>query len=103
MLVRSALHSAHVRIVLWWGFDVFFFQAEDGIRGLVRSRGLGNVYKRQTLERAAQDSGETTSAVAVRALRTARAAAARPELGAVRSGRVPVSYTHLTLPTKRIV
>ena len=26
-----------------------FFQAEDGIRGLVRSRGLGDVYKRQTL------------------------------------------------------
>ena len=27
---------------------VFFFQAEDGIRYLVRSRGLGDVYKRQT-------------------------------------------------------
>ena len=27
----------------------FFFQAEDGIRGLVRSRGLGDVYKRQAL------------------------------------------------------
>ena len=26
---------------------VFFFQARDGIRGLVRSRGLGDVYKRQ--------------------------------------------------------
>ena len=26
---------------------VFFFQAEDGIRDLVRSRGLGDVYKRQ--------------------------------------------------------
>ena len=28
-------------------FCVFFFQAEDGIRDLVRSRGLGDVYKRQ--------------------------------------------------------
>ena len=28
---------------------VFFFQAEDGIRYLVRSRGLGDVYKRQRL------------------------------------------------------
>ena len=28
---------------LWF----FFFQAEDGIRDLVRSRGLGDVYKRQ--------------------------------------------------------
>ena len=27
--------------------DGFFFQAEDGIRDLVRSRGLGDVYKRQ--------------------------------------------------------
>ena len=27
----------------------FFFQAEDGIRDLVRSRGLGDVYKRQHL------------------------------------------------------
>ena len=27
---------------------IFFFQAEDGIRDLVRSRGLGDVYKRQT-------------------------------------------------------
>ena len=29
----------------------FFFQAEDGIRDLVRSRGLGDVYKRQILSR----------------------------------------------------
>ena len=30
-------------LVVW----CFFFQAEDGIRDLVRSRGLGDVYKRQ--------------------------------------------------------
>ena len=29
---------------------LFVFQAEDGIRDLVRSRGLGDVYKRQLLE-----------------------------------------------------
>ena len=34
------------RVVLCIGV-VFFFQAEDGIRDLVRSRGLGDVYKRQ--------------------------------------------------------
>ena len=37
---------------LEWECDVFclfFFQAEDGIRDLVRSRGLGDVYKRQVL------------------------------------------------------
>ena len=32
-----------------WVF--FFFQAEDGIRDLVRSRGLGDVYKRQEISR----------------------------------------------------
>ena len=31
------------------GSIVFFFQAEDGIRDLVRSRGLGDVYKRQVV------------------------------------------------------
>ena len=29
---------------------VVFFQAEDGIRDLVRSRGLGDVYKRQLVD-----------------------------------------------------
>ena len=33
--------------VSWRGRQLFFFQAEDGIRDLVRSRGLGDVYKRQ--------------------------------------------------------
>ena len=36
---------------------VFFFQAEDGIRDLVRSRGLGDVYKRQNQDRAPLESG----------------------------------------------
>ena len=31
------------------GVGFFFFQAEDGIRDLVRSRGLGDVYKRQMI------------------------------------------------------
>ena len=42
---------------------MFFFQAEDGIRDLVRSRGLGDVYKRQALPDAAlrliPDAGHT--------------------------------------------
>ena len=33
------------------GVVVLFFQAEDGIRDLVRSRGLGDVYKRQLLDK----------------------------------------------------
>ena len=32
--------------------SLFFLQAEDGIRDLVRSRGLGDVYKRQAMPRA---------------------------------------------------
>ena len=36
-------------------FVFFFFQAEDGIRDLVRSRGLGDVYKRQPLFERAPD------------------------------------------------
>ena len=73
----------------------FFFQAEDGIRDLVRSRGLGDVYKRQALSpRAAQyglsqkipcsDSSAIAAAAAVNTL-------------------MAVSYTHLTLPTSDLV
>ena len=35
--------------IMWLVLVFFFFQAEDGIRDLVRSRGLGDVYKRQVL------------------------------------------------------
>jgi len=35
-----------------------FFQAEDGIRDLVRSRGLGDVYKRQDHDYGANDAGK---------------------------------------------
>ena len=42
-LVRA--HICTVRPVA-----MFFCQAEDGIRDLVRSRGLGDVYKRQSIE-----------------------------------------------------
>ena len=34
-------------MVIFFVLFVFVFQAEDGIRDLVRSRGLGDVYKRQ--------------------------------------------------------
>ena len=40
-----------VQIQIQVSYDVMccFFQAEDGIRDLVRSRGLGDVYKRQAI------------------------------------------------------
>jgi len=40
---------------------IFFFQAEDGIRDLVRSRGLGDVYKRQAISRFSKQFGENGS------------------------------------------
>ena len=39
---------------------IVLFQAEDGIRDLVRSRGLGDVYKRQTLFSETKSRGQRT-------------------------------------------
>ena len=36
-------------------FYFIFFQAEDGIRDLVRSRGLGDVYKRQDINKGEEE------------------------------------------------
>ena len=80
-----------VMVLVLLVFYVFFFQAEDGIRDLVRSRGLGDVYKRQPPDRSVFDFDLYVM----------------PEhrlgLGfmAVWHGanHYPVSYTHLTLPT----
>ncbi len=77
------------------GIVVFFFQAEDGIRDSVASRGLGDVYKRQDL---------------LTALASSRAGEKRfvPEdVGNDETKIMPsadtVSYTHLTLPTILLV
>ena len=76
-------------------FFVFFFQAEDGIRDLVRSRGLGDVYKRQ-------DPYQAHFALrCVQGRRAYQAARRADQGGAVQAG--PVSYTHLTLPTSDLV
>ena len=40
---------------------VFFFQAEDGIRDLVRSRGLGDVYKRQPIRHAEHSASRSAA------------------------------------------
>ena len=83
-------------------FYLFFFQAEDGIRDLVRSRGLGDVYKRQSFFRAEirRSASRSLPAASFRSL----AAAASCGVGATASDRVTtVSYTHLTLPTSDLV
>ena len=45
---RLVMFVLYAWIIFYTGF--FFFQAEDGIRDLVRSRGLGDVYKRQVVD-----------------------------------------------------
>ena len=76
-------------------FFLFFFQAEDGIRDLVRSRGLGDVYKRQLLT---FDDGPNpgTTEIILKKLSEEKIKALFFCVGAV-------SYTHLTLPTSDLV
>mgnify|MGYP003381587589 CR=1 FL=1 len=74
---------------------LLFIQAEDGIRDLVRSRGLGDVYKRQ-LQPAAR----------TRIPRDARrnsGARERSKCVVDEAMSFSVSYTHLTLPTSDLV
>ena len=74
---------------------IFFFQAEDGIRDLVRSRGLRDVYKRQfeTWKRRVRDA-----ALGIRE-RAHEHDLFLPYDLAIDA----VSYTHLTLPTSDLV
>ena len=71
--------------------NIFFFQAEDGIRDLVRSRGLGDVYKRQCIHRI--DRADNTGKFASKFHNFFRG----DDTGDVAAAAV--SYTHLTLPT----
>src|SRR5665811_2454310 len=105
-------------------FDFFFFQAEDGIRDLVRSRGLGDVYKRQVEDftefeqRAAYFDGDHVMAtkkgvnvlergsqvhfmsefMAILDFPPAPKLDIYGELDAKATPSETVSYTHLTLP-----
>ena len=73
----------------------FFFQAEDGIRDLVRSRGLGDVYKRQVVVGAGDLLQELLHVGDAEIVGAVGAQADDAE--------IPVSYTHLTLPTSDLV
>ena len=88
----------------------FFFQAEDGIRYLVRSRGLGDVYKRQ--ESTNNFCSISTLFVGMDDSLTSIFMVYSPELSlnlftpkksTIVSYTTPVSYTHLTLPTSDLV
>ena len=74
---------------------LFFCQAEDGIRDLVRSRGLGDVYKRQTYRFGARGRN-----IGWRLDYFLLSYELRPRL---LDAFIPVSYTHLTLPTRDLV
>ena len=92
MFVVSSVQVVRYKYSL---FILFFFQAEDGIRDLVRSRGLGDVYKRQVLAR----SAEATTVPSVVLISVFILYLSPP--GA--PGCPAVSYTHLTLPTSDLV
>ena len=95
---------------LCWLF--FFFQAEDGIRDLLRSRGLGDVYKRQDMTHALTDDQRKAYEANIPLKRLGKGddvANACVFLGSDLSTYVTgqvlsaVSYTHLTLPTSDLV
>ena len=70
VLCWSCLIYSYTAYVLEYCIVVcFFFQAEDGIRDLVRSRGLGDVYKRQ---RQADQVGRRVSVLKNTAIHTAK-------------------------------
>ena len=82
---------------------VFFFQAEDGIRDLVRSRGLGDVYKRQVYT-----FGPVSSVNKRVHVRCTPVISEQVRLilnpdtfieSTMMLETIAVSYTHLTLPT----
>ncbi len=71
---------------------ILFFQAEDGIRDSVASRGLGDVYERQ--------ASTSTALGSPHILSSPLNCATGIQLGGLqRGGREAVSSTHLTLPT----
>ena len=77
-------------------FIIFFFQAEDGIRDLVRSRGLGDVYKRQVVVR---DDGNVDKDLRSRLYHIYMDETVKDDINQKVDESTPVSYTHLTLPT----
>ena len=78
----------------------FFFQAEDGIRDVERSRGLGDVYKRQAaLGAVSQEVADASVREALDAGINHFDVAADYGDAELRLGALTVSYTHLTLPT----
>mgnify|MGYP003381044182 CR=1 FL=1 len=98
---------------------IVFCQAEDGIRYLVRSRGLGDVYKRQRLSPAngqktgnapeairqfSSDAGKRRKTLLKQGVENGTEHSVTNRIcSGERFGSISVSYTHLTLPTSDLV
>ena len=109
LLVLAVCFSFFLFSVFCFLLYCFFFQAEDGIRDLVRSRGLGDVYKRQfcfncsnpsCANRPLRGPSNTNGKVIIPTVKMSNSRAILANIGAA---PVPVSYTHLTLPTSDLV
>ena len=87
--------TVHYAIVCRCFSIIFCFQAEDGIRDLVRSRGLGDVYKRQVRQHEVHPGQPVATVIHLDGR--------LQPLRVVERGIGPVSYTHLTLPTSDLV
>ena len=99
MVVRLGCGS-----VCFFFFFCVFFQAEDGIRDLVRSRGLGDVYKRQSVPHLGRVDDERQPCPVVASDVVVLDRLTHGELEAFEVIlRQAVSYTHLTLPTSDLV
>ena len=92
VVLRQLLSYVYVFLSM---FYFFFFQAEDGIRDLVRSRGLGDVYKRQLDAVTGSAPGSILDVGSFSPFVVLSSACCR--------AMPPVSYTHLTLPTSDLV
>ena len=80
----------------------FVLQAEDGIRDLVRSRGLGDVYKRQLDNYGINLYKTRRYQEALKQFHKSGLIALKIN-DSLRYAKTSVSYTHLTLPTSDLV
>ena len=108
-MLYVVIESVETIVYMWVLF--FFFQAEDGIRDLVRSRGLGDVYKRQeykqTLinrEEIIINREEIIDQKYICDFEKICSKGSFEEAQNMMENNIgPVSYTHLTLPTSDLV
>ncbi|VTU51962.1 hypothetical protein AMBR_JPGBJEAN_02783 [Lacticaseibacillus rhamnosus] len=100
-------------VIFFFFLFVFFFQAEDGIRDCLLSRGLGDVYKRQARHGYFDGDNAATGISVGHCFDHEYLGGFKsdfriwlvtlPQIVAYAMCLVAVSYTHLTLPTILLV